>query len=112
MAIAHLEQAEWGNFFGRLSLLLAGKRAEIEVDHISIGTQISARSLPVLGIAYDPKNDVIEIALDGVDHIVRNPRNIYVDEMPGLLVSLQIVDRDGVQQIVLLREPLMLPAPR
>jgi len=67
--------------------------------------------LPLFGIVYDPKSDVIEIALQDVDHIVRKPREIYIDEETTGLVSLEVLDGDGVQHIVQFRDPLMLPPP-
>jgi hypothetical protein len=58
-----------------------------------------------------PKNDVIEIALDGVDHLIHKPHEVYVEEQGLELSSLEVVDADGVRRIVVLRDPLMLPAP-
>ena len=52
---------------------------------------------------------MIEIALDGLDHMVNRPRELYVDVGPGGMISLEIVDGGGVRQIVRLRDPLMLP---
>jgi hypothetical protein len=58
-----------------------------------------------------PRNDIIEIALDGLDHLVRNPLELYFDEDPIGMTSLQVIDGDGVRQIILSRDPLMLPSP-
>jgi hypothetical protein len=112
MALRKLERREWHPFFDRLAAGLIGKRAEIEVASLSIGDQVAARWLPLIGIVYDPKSDVVEIMLDGVDHIVHKPKELYVDEPPFSLASLGVIDDDGVLQIVRLRAPLMLPPPR
>ena len=64
-----------------------------------------------LGIAYDPKNDVLEIALDGVDHLINSPKEVWVDAAAGELLSFEVIDGEGVSQIIQLREPLMLPPP-
>src|ERR1700726_577191 len=64
-----------------------------------------------LGIAYDPKNDVLEIALDGVDHLINSPKEVWVDAGAGELLSFEVIDGEGVSQIIQLREPLMLPPP-
>ncbi len=111
MAILKLEKTEWHGFFDRITKGLVGKRVEIEVDSLDLGSQIEAEWLPLLGIAYDPKDDVLEIALDGVDHLIPGPQEIYVDIGPTGLANLRVVDRDGVSQIIQLRDPLMLPAP-
>ena len=65
----------------------------------------------MLGIAYDPKDDVLEIALNGLDHLIHKPRELYADSGAGGLLSFEVIDADGVAQIIKLREPLMLPAP-
>jgi hypothetical protein len=111
MATRKLDKAQWRAFFDLVSTGLLGMRAEIEVDSLEIGAQVEAEWLPVLGITYDPKDDVLEIALEGVDHLIHKPREIHVDEGIGGLESLLVVDGDGVRQIVKLREPLMLPSP-
>jgi hypothetical protein len=67
--------------------------------------------VPVLGITYDQKDDVPEIVLLGLDHLIPKPRQFFVDEGLTGSTSLEVVDPAGVRHIVQLREPLMLPAP-
>src|ERR1700724_436801 len=111
MAIRKLEKPEWRPFFDRISKALIGKRAEIEIASLALGDQIEAEWLPLIGITYDPKSDLLEIALEGIDHLIAHPREIHVDQTGILMTSLEVIDRDGVSQIVQLRDPLMLPAP-
>ena len=49
--------------------------------------------------------------LDGLDHLVFQPREMYLDFGAGGFQSLGILDRRSVWQIVSLRDPLMLPRP-
>ncbi|MDB5407495.1 MAG: uncharacterized protein JWL84_2407 [Rhodospirillales bacterium] len=72
MAVRKLEKSEWRPFFDTLSKSLVGKRAEIEVASLDLGDQIEAEFLPLLGIVFDNKDDTIEVALDGVDHLISN----------------------------------------
>ena len=76
-----------------------------------MGDQVVAEWLPLLGITYDAKDDLIEVALEGVDHLIRKPGEVYVEDGAGELISIEIVDAEGTRQIVKLRDPLMLPAP-
>jgi Family of unknown function (DUF5335) len=112
MTIRKLEKPQWQSFLDSVSKLLEAKQAEIEVASLDLGDQVSAEWLPLLGITYDPKDDIVEVALDGLDHIIHRPSEIYVDSGAEVLTSIEVVDGDGVKQIVKLKNQLMLPAPR
>jgi hypothetical protein len=103
-----LDKAEWESFFNFLSKQLEGKLAEIEIASLKVGDQIEAEWLPLVGIAYDPKDDIVEIALEDHDHIINKPREIYFAEEGTQFMGLDILDGEGAHQIVKLRDPLML----
>src|SRR6202040_3844232 len=109
--IMKLEKSQWRGYFDRVSKALVSKRAEIEVASLKLGDQIEAEWLPLLGISYDPKNDIIEIALEGVDHLIPKPREVYVEENGLELSSLEVIDAEGPHQIIVLKDSMMLPAP-
>src|SRR3984893_4539789 len=111
MTTHKLDKKQWRSFFDGVSRLLEGKRAEIEVASLSLGDQGEAEWLPLLGIAYDPKDDLVEVALEGLDHLIHHPREIYVDDDVGGLVAIEVVTTDDEREILKLRDPLMLPAP-
>ena len=111
MTISKLEKPTWHAYFDHVSKILDGKRAEIQVAALPLGDQIEAEWLPLLGIVYDPKNDIVEIALEGLDHIIHKPKEIYVDQEPVELTSMEVIDGDDMRQIIRLRDPLMLPSP-
>jgi len=111
MAISKLEKAAWHPYFDQVSKTLDGKRAEVEVASLTLGDQLEAEWLPLLGIVYDPKDDRIEVVLEGLDHMIRRPQEVYVDQEAVLLNSVEVIDADGTRQIIRLRDPLMLPAP-
>jgi hypothetical protein len=111
MATRNLDRSEWQGFFDGLSRLLEGKQADIRVESLAIGSQMATKWLRLLGITYDPKDDLLEVALEGVDHMIRKPQRISAEVGTEGLRSLEIVDSDAVRQLVELREPLMLPAP-
>ncbi len=110
MATRKLDKAEWRVFLDRISKALIGKHVEIEVASRALGDQIEAEWLPLLGTGYDPKDDIVEIALEGVHHLINKPQEIYVDLGPASVSSLEIIDSQGVRHIMKLRDPLMLPA--
>jgi hypothetical protein len=113
MATQKLDKAEWQAFFDSLLAVLGPKRVEIEVLSLGLGDQVDAESLPLVGLVYDPKDDMVEVALDGLDHLIAKPREIYVvEEEAGELLAIEVVTADGVRQIIRLKDPLMLPAPQ
>ena len=112
MAARTLAKPEWQSYCDRISKGLTGKRARIEVIGLKVGDQIAAEWVPLLGLTYDSKDDLLEIALEGLDHLIGKPRAISVDDGPEGLASMEIVDSDGRRQILKLMDPLMLPAPR
>jgi len=95
-----------------ISIALLGKRAEIEVvspdDGLLIGAQWLADDRKSF---FDPVNDELKIMLDGVDHFVVSAQGdvfrFRVRRSPKSGYSRQ----PNAWQIVLLRDPVMLPRP-
>ena len=110
MATRKLEKSEWRQTFDTLSRILGPKQVEVEVAGLPLGDQIVAEWVPLDGVVYDPKDDVAELALEGIDHLISHPREIWIDDEDGVLSRLEIVDAEGTRHIVYFRDPLMLPA--
>jgi hypothetical protein len=102
-------QSEWRRFFDRMSTGLLGKWAEIEMASLELGDQIIAEWIPLLGITYDAQDDLLDIALDRANHVIRHPREILAEETVTGLISVAILDENGATQVVRLKQPLMLP---
>jgi Family of unknown function (DUF5335) len=111
MAIQRLEPREWVGFCTYTSRTLVGKQVEIEVASLQIGFQLQARRLPLVRMSYDPEKDVLELLVGELDHLIWAPRELYVDETPLGDVRMQIIDADGVRQLVTFSDPVMLPPP-
>ena|SRR6185295_20165453 len=93
-----------------MSKALRGKSAEIEVASLDLGDQIVAEWVPLIGITYDSKDDLLDVALDRAGRMIRRPQEIEVQEGPGGLVRVAVVDAGGARHVVRLKDPLMLPA--
>ena len=109
-----IDRAQWAPFLDAITNSLIGKQAEIEVVSLDLGDQIEAEWAPLIGITYDHKNDLIEIALDDMDHLIRSPRSAVPDDpdwLTDVVAAIEIVDGDGNRQIVKFKDPLALPAP-
>jgi Family of unknown function (DUF5335) len=102
-------RSEWRSLFDRMSKALLGKRAEIEVASLDLGDQIAAEWIPMLGITYDSRDDLLDVALDRFDHLIRHPKEILVAEDATGVATVAVVDGEDVRQVIRLKEPLMLP---
>jgi nucleotide-binding universal stress UspA family protein len=111
MATRALPKEHWQSYCDLISKGLAGKRAHIEVAGLALGDQVAAKWLPLFGITYDAKGDLLEIAMEGFDHLIHKPTEIVIDDGPSGLGRMEIVDSDRRRQIVKLMEPLLLPPP-
>jgi hypothetical protein len=107
--LRNLPKAEWRGFFDRMSKPLLGKRAEVEVASLALGDQIVAEWIPMIGITYDSRDDLVDVALDHANRLIRHPKEITVEEAPSGLASVAVVDADGARHVVRLKEPLALP---
>lgn len=111
MTTRRIDKAEWRDFMDSLTHDLVGRQAEVEIAALGLGTRIAAEWLGLFGFNYDPRADVIEIALDGVDHMIQSPRELWAEIGPAGLLAMEVIGGDDTKQIVRLREPLLLAAP-
>ena len=109
--LMNLTKPDWKEFFDRFSSALPGQRAEIEVASLDLGDQIVAEWLPLHGITYDTANDLLDVSLDRLNHLIRHPRDIVIEEGTTGVTSIAIALRDGSRQVIRLKQPLLLPAP-
>jgi hypothetical protein len=80
MTTRKLNKKQWRTFFDHVSTMLEGKQAEIEVASLRLGDQIEAEWLPLLGITYDPEDDLVEVALE--EWIISSPsRETFMSRM-------------------------------
>src|SRR3954463_16241228 len=106
-----IPRSEWRQFFDRVSkAVLLGKWAEIRVASLETGDQILAEWIPMIGVTYDSRDDLLDVALDRTDHLIYHPHEIVIEEGTEGLMSIAVTAGDGTRQIVPLKEPLKLPA--
>lgn len=109
--MAMVEKAKWQAAADLMSRAIHGQAARLEVVGPALGDQVAAEWAALRGITYDPKDDLFEIQLEGLDHLVRHPRQFAIDERAGRAHSLEVVDDAGTQHILQMREPVALPPP-
>jgi hypothetical protein len=55
-----------------MSQALVGKWAEIEVAAMDLGDIVVVEWIPMLGITYDSRHDLLDVALDRMNHFIRH----------------------------------------
>lgn len=106
-----IPRAEWPAFFHRIADATVGKQVEVEAASLELGDQIIAEWLPLLGLTYDSHDDLLDVALHGLTHLIRSPREIVAQEGPRGLELIAVLAADEVKHILRLKDPLRLPAP-
>lgn len=85
-------------------------RVGLSIMGEKIGVQPETEGSALIGISYDPEDEVFEIATPNVSHRVTNPEEIYVREEAGRLSSVEIISEDGTKQLIELQPLPSLPA--
>jgi hypothetical protein len=103
-----LEPADWKAYFDRFTRQHLTDEtpgaASLEVISSALGDQFEASAVRLLGLTYDPKRQVFEVAMEGLDHLVFRPAQIWILEgEPGLVSTIEIVDQDGTKEILYVR---------
>ena len=108
MTTRRIEKAHWRGFLETLTHSLVDSGAEVEAGFLALRCRIEERWLGLFGLNYDPRADAIEIALDGIDHVIEAPSELWAEIGPVGLHSLEIVGPNHTSEIVRLRAPLPL----
>ncbi len=111
MPLTQISKTQWQAFFDRVAKALPAKQVEIEVAGLGLGDRIAAKWVPLIGMSYDPKGDCFIVSAEGIEHRVHHPKQIHADADADTLHSVEAIDAENNHHIVLLKDPLRLPAP-
>lgn len=108
MGIKKIERKDWADYFDAFSRKLNRDHridyAEIRVFSLEDGAQPETSWVPLSGITYDRKGDLLEVLVENMDHIIFHPDEIYVDVTEDdVLTSLEVVHVDGTKEVIELR---------
>lgn len=109
MPITKLNSSEWSKYFDDVSKNIGSKNIEIEIAGLSFGNQVEVSSLPLTGLTYDAKNDLLEVATENIDHLIYHPKEIHTDYGIDGLHSVEVVDADNNHQVIKFTDPITLP---
>lgn len=72
---------------------------KIYTDHTGVQSETTWQILE--GITYDEKDDLLNIKVENLNHMILNPREIYVEEADeGWINSVEIIDQDNTKTII------------
>lgn len=106
MMTKRVSPGEWRTFFDRFTRQHLRddipETVTIEVVSPEAGDQFSVKDARLLGITYDSKSKALEVVLDGSDHLVFRPVDIWVveNEADGFIETIDLVRADGTKEIV------------
>ena len=109
-----LPRAGWQANLDDLTRQHEGHEVTIELLDRELGDEEEVARLPLSSIGFDPKDDVVIVAVGGRDgrfpvvlrHMVENPQRIVVDShADDGRVALDVVDGDGDHTIVTIWPP-------
>ena len=103
-----LEKEKWADELAYLWKRLDGKKVEVEVEALKLGDQIEAEHVPLRGLSYDPKDDVVQVWVGDIDHLIYKPQKIMVVYDDGKLVAIDISDAEGEQHLIVPQEPVVV----
>jgi hypothetical protein len=105
MSIRQLARREWKPYLDQLSRNLADVKP-VEVDVSENGQRSLREWLPLLVFAYDPAEDCLTLVGEGWKEVIRNPKQVGVEEVANWMHRLDIVDTSGAHRIVTPITPL------
>ncbi len=103
-----LDKAEWGPFLDGVSRVLSSAGGDANKGSMYV-VRPEVRSVPMIGVTYDPKDDEVDLAFLSIDHLVRKPMRILVEETLDGLTTLEIVDAEGTSHVLKPGVPIPLP---
>jgi hypothetical protein len=109
MTTKRIAPGEWKTFFDRFTKEYLRddlpETVTIEVVSPEAGDQFAASDATLLGVTYDTRSNALEVALEGNDHLVFRPVEIWVveNEADGFIDTIDLVRGDGTKEIVHLR---------
>ncbi len=108
MSNKKLQESEYETYFNTLSKGMKGGTAELEVMAVSIMDREQTDWIPFYGISYDPSEKTISIISEFIDHHIKNPTEINVQEGEKGVESVEINGGDGYTHRVKFKNPIAL----
>jgi hypothetical protein len=85
-------------------------RVDVEILGEDLGDQFEAENTHLFGVTYDPKDKALDFELEGGDHRIFNPREVWVaEEFDGFITAIEVVRDDGTREIARVKRGAVVP---
>ena len=103
-----IEKDNWENFFNEWDKnyregKFGEKKVQIEIIDKELGDQVETLLQKLIGISYDPKDNDFEVLAEKHDHVIHNPVEIYVEEENGDIKAIEVIQKDGMKHLILIK---------
>ena len=95
-----IRKEDWQDELIKLWRKMDGKDIQIEVEALNLGDQVEADYVPLKGLSYDPKDDVVQVWTGKLDHMIYHPKSIELAVEDGHLLSIHIIDGEGEEHLI------------
>lgn len=100
-----IPREEWQQYFDsftRRHLGDSGGVAQVQALSPEIGDQVLAENAHLVGLSYDPRDDVLAAMLVGAEHLVFRPSEVWVLEgdHEDVIATFEFVHEDGTKEIL------------
>ncbi len=99
---------EWEEYLDNLSKKIKAMDEAVEIDIVapSVLEEKEAKRLKLSGISFDPKDRVLSIFCEVLDHLINKPQEVCVEEENGAVSSLRVTDGSGLEHIIKFSRPI------
>ena len=108
MAVKSLLKAECENYLATISKALNETDVEVEIEIMapSVSDQLETNWIKLNGLSYDLREDVLSVFCEGIDHLIRKPQEILVQEDEKGVQRIEIIGSSGYTHLIKFREPV------
>ncbi len=110
MAQKDVQRSEWEEFLGRLSKKVkeGSEKVLIHIAVPSVKEFDEAEQLEFLGIEYDKKNEIITIFCRDLDHNIKAPEQVILEEDDQGITEIIIKDAAGQEHQIRFLVPIQV----
>ncbi len=102
-----INKSQWKDYFDDMSKVLGDVPVEVEVEGLGIFDKVEVEWLPLKGITYDPKDNVVSLMFDKLDHMVEKPYEIEVEKGEDGVKTISFTSEgDGAKTVVKFKNPV------